>query len=306
MPFLRYFFLSVLLIALLVVGWAGFRGEKSVKPPLMIFPDMDYQAKVKFQERAEFFPDQAGARLPVAGTVPMGLSIPALEAGSSDWGQSLAFTAGNDYFHTGRIGDYWGDGMPEEVTVDASLVRRGAERYNIFCAPCHGYSGDGQGIAAKYNLAGIANLHLPPFSDPADPTYRTDGRMFHVITYGQGLMGPYGAQIPVQDRWAIVAYVRTLQLAKSAPANEGGEEPLVTPPGADEPLVTPPGDPVPAEEVEADLNQPAVPGSLPTVPQTAPGAVDAADPPRPAPEPQAAPRAGGREPLITPPAADNL
>ncbi len=214
MPFLRYFFLSVLLIGLLVVGWAGFRGDTSTKPPLMVFPDMDDQAKIKYQAQSEFFADGRGARQPVASTVPMGLD-------TSDPAKSLApgFTVGSDYYHTGRVGDYWGDGMPPQITINDALLRRGAERFGIYCAPCHGLAGDGAGITSKYGVpVATASFYQPAFADPKDPLYKTDGNMFETITYGKGQMGPYGAMVPVNDRWAIVAWIRTLQLAKKGDA----------------------------------------------------------------------------------------
>ena len=74
MPFLRYFFLLCLMATLLVIGWAGLRGSTSTRPPFEIFPDMDNQAKVKYQAQSAFFADGRGERRPVPGTQPMGLS----------------------------------------------------------------------------------------------------------------------------------------------------------------------------------------------------------------------------------------
>jgi len=245
MPVLRSIFLSVFLVALLVIGWAGFRGEATTKPPLQLLPDMDDQAKVKFQAESSFFADGKGARQIVPGTVPMGLTLGASHAaGTAEAGP--VFSAGRgDYFSTGRFGDYWGDGIPAEAGLDAALLRRGAERYGIYCAVCHGATGAGDGVTAKYGVPmANGNFHLPMFTDQKDPNYRTDGNIFTTITYGKGLMGPYGAMIPVADRWAIIAYVRTLQMVKADVA--AATAPAVVPPPA--PAATTPAPAAPAEE----------------------------------------------------------
>ncbi len=124
------------------------------------------------------------------------------------------------YYHTGQIGDYYGSGMPDDLELDEAvateLIMRGKERFGIYCAVCHGASGNGAGITGLYGVPGIANLHLDPFKSETYP----DGRMFEVITNGKGQMGAYGANIPVRDRWAIIAYVRALQAASEIGAEE--------------------------------------------------------------------------------------
>jgi mono/diheme cytochrome c family protein len=102
--------------------------------------------------------------------------------------------------------------MPEELSLESQdqaleLIRRGRERYGIYCAVCHGSSGDGQGITGKYGVPAIANFHLGNFQTETYP----DGRLYDVITNGKGQMSGYGYNIPVRDRWAIVAYIRALQ-----------------------------------------------------------------------------------------------
>jgi mono/diheme cytochrome c family protein len=212
MTYLRNFFIIVGLLGLLIVGWAGFRGDKRTEQPIEIFPDMDKQAKIKAQSDSTFFADAQGARNPIAGTVPLGLSSPATSLGDV---KAPVFGHSSDYYHTGRFGDFWGDGLPAQIKADAALIRRGGERYGIYCAVCHGHAADGAGITGKYGIAAIANLMLPSFSDPKDATYRTDGDIFHTISYGKGQMGGYGGMIPVDDRWAIIAYLRTLQTANA-------------------------------------------------------------------------------------------
>ncbi len=213
---MRYFFLIYALIALMVVGIFGLRGQKFSKPPVRIFPDMDEQDKHKPQKPSGFFADGQGGRLPVAETQPRGFNpdgekviggIPEYEFG----GQT-------GYYHTGHVGDHYGAGMPEELDLTADnageLLRRGKERYGIYCAVCHGASGDGNGITAQYGVpvAANANAKLNAISPETYP----DGRLFEVISAGKGQMSGYAYNIPLRDRWAIIAYVRALQAAKDS------------------------------------------------------------------------------------------
>jgi len=211
---MRYFFLAYAIIAVLVVGIMGFRGQHFSKPPIEIFPDMDRQDKLKAQAPSGFFADRQGGRLPVEGTQPIGFN----ETGDKEIGGIPEFEFGGQegYYYTGHVGDYFGTGMPEELKLTeesaVEFLARGQERYGIYCAVCHGEAGNGLGITSRYGVPGIANLHVGPFKSDTYP----DGRMYDVITYGKGMMSGYGANIPVRDRWAVIAYVRTLQAAKDA------------------------------------------------------------------------------------------
>lgn len=211
---MRYFFLAYALIALLVVGIFGLRGQKFSKPPIRIFPDMDEQDKLKAQKPDPFFADGHGGRLPVAQTQPRGFNA---EGATSIGGiPDYEFGGQTGYYYSGHVGDYFGNGMPEELKLAeenaAALIHRGKERYGIYCTVCHGASGNGQGVTSNYGVPGIANLQLASFHAESYP----DGRLFNTITNGKGMMSGYGYNIPVQDRWAIVAYVRTLQAAKAS------------------------------------------------------------------------------------------
>lgn len=213
---MRYFFLVYALIALLVVGIFGLRGQKFSKPPVRIFPDMDEQDKIKAQKPDSFFADGHGGRLPITQTQPRGFN----PEGDTTVGGIPEYEFGGQtgYYYTGHLGDYYGIGMPEELalTTDSAgeLIRRGKERYGIYCAVCHGVSGDGNGITAAYGVpvANNPNAKLNAISAEVYP----DGRLFEVITNGKGLMSGYGYNIPVRDRWAIVAYIHTLQAAKAS------------------------------------------------------------------------------------------
>ena len=216
---MRYFFFAYLLAIVLVIGFAGFRGDKFTHTPIEIFNDMDKQAKVKPQSSNAFFADGLGSRKPVAGTVPIGLAIPALAASRGGF-NAFGFTHGSDYYNSGRMGEFWGDGFPEQIKVDEAFLRLGQERYNITCAICHGKAGDGKGITSQYGIQNIANFHTAGFTDPKAADYRANGSIYNTINVGKGLMGAYGPMIPVRERWAIVAWVRTMSLARTAPLSD--------------------------------------------------------------------------------------
>ena len=247
---MRYFFLAYAIIAVLFVGIMGFRGQKFHKPPVQVFPDMDDQDKLKAQAPSKFFADRKGERLPVENSQPRGFN----DGGEIILGGIPEYEFGGQtgYYYSGHLGDYYGTGMPRRVSLTTEnvgeLIRRGEERYGIYCAVCHGKAGDGQGMTSRYGVPGIANLHGSPYNAE---TYR-DGRMFEVITMGKGQMGGYGANIPVHDRWAIIAYVRTLQAAKvsadaaakEASAEEAAtedDEPPVGATGSDQAVLNPDG-----------------------------------------------------------------
>ena len=111
-----------------------------------------------------------------------------------------------DYYNTGRMGDVYGDGIPEVLAIrGAELLSRGQERYDISCAICHGKAGQGNGPVKAFGLMTIRAVTDEPLR--AQP----DGQIFNTITHGKSTMGAYGPVIAVEDRWAIVAYVRVLQ-----------------------------------------------------------------------------------------------
>ena len=182
------------LLAVFGVVLVGCRGSFSDSPPVHINPNMDQQQKFDPQEANRFFADGRAMRLPVAGTVARGFLKEDVE------------------FWTGRTetGQYVEE-MPIELTMQ--VMERGRERYEIFCSVCHGLSGDGNGIIMTGNYGYV----------PA-PTYHSDmlraapdGYMYDVIRNGVRSMPGYGQQVPVADRWAIVAYMRALQLSQHAP-----------------------------------------------------------------------------------------
>lgn len=186
---MRYFLLTLVIAVVLVLGIAGSRGKLSRKPPIEVFPDMDRQPKIRPQTPSSFFADGRSSRLPVEGTV-----------------------ARNSHFldapvNTGLITGTTNFIATNPLKVTPELMARGQQRFQIYCAPCHSPLGDGNGITKSFGMAVVANLHDPRI------VQMTDGEIFYVITHGRNLMGPYASQIEIEDRWAIVAYVRALQLA---------------------------------------------------------------------------------------------
>ena len=206
---MRYFFLAFALIIVMVISFFGFRGDLSTGTPLRMFPDMDDQDKVKTQKPSEFFADGIGSRKPVAGTIPRGFEPD---------GSGPSFGNSTRYIDTGKMGENYGDGMPEELDLNdettAGFLRHGKERYEISCMPCHGKAGDGKGAVAVIGkstpMSNVADLMQTKLLKPA----YSDGKMFNVITHGQGLMSGYGYNTPVNDRWAIIGYIRALQTAR--------------------------------------------------------------------------------------------
>jgi mono/diheme cytochrome c family protein len=215
---LRAFFLIFILMTIAWIAVFGFRGQKSGKPEIEIFPDMVRQPKVRAQSELDFFADQRGARKPVDGTVPIGYEMPMPNeegavvdaAGEMAMHPRLGFSEGTDYYNTGKMGANWGTGIPLEVTP--ALMQRGKQRFNINCAVCHGPLAAGDGIVKQYGLATVITLQDDRIRNLAD------GEIFNTITHGKNTMMAYGPRVTVQDRWAIISYLRALQRSQHASA----------------------------------------------------------------------------------------
>lgn len=202
---MRYFLLIFLLAVVAVVSVAGFRGGKSRQPPIEVFPDMDRQQKLRPQEPNAFLPGGISSQPFVAGTVPR--SAAKLVAGRTVSSYDDSPLKDTPAF-TGRVTGTTNMVETIPIPVTESLLARGRERYTISCLPCHGEQGDGNGITKKLGMAVVATLHDKRI------VMMPDGELFHVITNGRNLMGPYGQNVAPKDRWAIIAYVRALQLSK--------------------------------------------------------------------------------------------
>jgi mono/diheme cytochrome c family protein len=188
-----------------LVGILGLPGRVSHKPPVEIysdryFPGMDRQPKLRPMEPNTFFSNGVSSQLPPAGTVARSEPI------QTAAGEVYAFE--DSPVNTGRITGTTNYVETNPLPVTQALIERGHERFDIYCAPCHGRLGDGNGITKKIGvMPAVANLHDKRIVEMAD------GEVFNTITYGKGLMGAYGPLLPVPDRWATVAYLRALQLS---------------------------------------------------------------------------------------------
>jgi mono/diheme cytochrome c family protein len=207
---MRYFLAGWALFVILCVGFLGFRGNLGRKPPLEFFDDMDRQMKFRPQQPAEYFADNRASRLPVIGTVAR--SQPFRNVNGTD-PKIGVFPFEDNAVNTGRMNGTTTTGTTNFVEINplqitAEFMARGRQRFQISCQPCHGALGDGNGVTKKLGMVVVANLHDPRIVKMGD------GELFYVITNGRNLMGPYGSQITVEDRWAIVAYLRALHMSR--------------------------------------------------------------------------------------------
>jgi len=195
---MKYFYMGFVFCIIAVVSVLGFRGQSFEKPPLRIFPDMDNQSKYKPQASSAFFTDGRTDRLPVQGTVARGY-----------WGE-------DDHLWKGMVNGEYAKGFPVELTRE--FVEHGRERFAIYCTPCHGGLGDGNGVTKSRGIA-------------ITPTYHSDrirnmpeGQIFETITQGFGQMPSYADKLSVEERWAIIAWVRVLQRSQQASVEDVPQE----------------------------------------------------------------------------------
>jgi mono/diheme cytochrome c family protein len=204
---MRYFLAILALSVLATVGVLGLRGSHFRKPPLYIFPDMERQPKLRPQTANAFFDNGLSSRLPVAGTIARSQPIRAGETLVYPWQESPVTTG----LMTGTTNFVELNPLP----VTDELLQRGEQVFNINCAACHSKLGDGNGTPKRIGaMAVVADLHDKRIVELAD------GELFHTISYGKNLMQGYAANLPIQDRWAAVAYLRALQLSRLGSLDE--------------------------------------------------------------------------------------
>jgi len=198
---MRYFLLVFGILVLITVGILGKRGDLSRNRPLQIFPDMKRQAKLRPQTANGFFANGLSSQLPQPGTISQ--EQPLLVAGQE------VFSFEDVPVNTGRVAGTTNFVELNPYPVSAQFLKRGQHGFNIYCAPCHGQTGEGTGITKKLGaMAIVANLHDKRIVE------LTDGEIFHTVGYGKNNMQGYASQISTEDRWAVVAYLRALQLSR--------------------------------------------------------------------------------------------
>jgi mono/diheme cytochrome c family protein len=193
---MRNVYIVTLFVVVALVSVLGFRGTKFTAPPLDVFPEwafpgMKYQPKYQPQGSSAFFADGRADRAPVANTVARGM------------------LRDDDALYLGKDGaGAFVRGFPAALKVDVKFIERGRDRYGIYCQPCHGALGDGNGVTKRYGMGATPSYH--------DDRLRTmaEGELYNTITNGKNTMLPYADKLAPEDRWAVVSYVRALQRAQ--------------------------------------------------------------------------------------------
>jgi len=224
--------LSIALLAAAGSALTGCRDQRSDNPPRQFFPDMDDQERFRPQYETQFFADGRSQRPSVAGTVAYGRApIDHAAAAEAGWGESYsvqrdrllredqALYFGTTSAPADQAAHYVRD-IPTEVTMD--LIRLGQQKFDIYCAVCHGYEGDGKGTVGTRWGVPVANFHDPKYSNKDDILGR-DGYLYHVAR--NGLYDPtgalrmpgYGHALDEHEAWAVIAYIRTLQASRGVP-----------------------------------------------------------------------------------------
>ncbi|MEO1583039.1 MAG: cytochrome c [Planctomycetota bacterium] len=249
-------------------GLTGCRGERTDKPPRQLFPDMDDQPRFKVQRQSDFFEDGRTMRPVVEGTVPWGrtpVDVESPKVADTSWAgeyrtQRARLLAEDDSVYRGETGaggeetdpDRWIERIP--IAIDRELIEVGRKNFNIYCATCHGYEGDGMGtVGQKWAGQIVANYHEEKYKDPSLFTGR-DGYFFYVGRNGlydaQGVlrMPPFKQALDEREMWGVVAYIRALQASRGVSI----ESDLVPAEERERLISENPGMSVPAETRPAD------------------------------------------------------
>ncbi len=192
------------------------RSTTSEKPRIHLVQDMDNQHRLKAQQASpqfgdiDLFRDGRAMRPPIAGAVSS-----VIQGGGQEE---------DDHYEKGLNGQAWATSFPPQVNVDLALLQRGQERFNIYCSVCHGLAGYGDGIVHQRAMELLSTPSIsngtvwvaPKSLHEEQIVAQPLGQIFNTISNGVRNMSGYAAQIPIEDRWAIVAYVKALERAQNA------------------------------------------------------------------------------------------
>ncbi|MES2766935.1 MAG: cytochrome c [Bacteroidota bacterium] len=192
-PFFKMLF-GVMFLLFAVWVLSGKKTWFSDEPPLQFLSDMDDQEKIKPQVGTSYFSNRAGDREPLANTVAR---------------NNAHYTTSDDFTSPYRIGktdlaSAEAQNVNTNVPRNEMVVLRGQNRFNVMCSPCHGRSGEGDGPVAQKGFP------KPPSLFAGAKGY-SDARIFHVISAGQNIMPSYADKLSIEDRWAVVYYIRQMQ-----------------------------------------------------------------------------------------------
>jgi len=179
------------------------RYTKNDSPRIHLIQDMDSQPKYKAQRENSFFADNRAARPAIDGTVAVGDA------------------RDDDKFYQGKEAGTWARTFPAQIKLDEATMDRGRQRFGIYCTPCHGQAGLGDGMVAKRADALAQGTWVPPTNMTQDYLRQMPvGQLFSSISNGVRNMPGYAAQIKTEDRWAIIMYMRALQRSRSGSVND--------------------------------------------------------------------------------------
>ena len=200
---MRNVYLATALLVVITISVLGLRGTKFTHAPMDVFPEwafpaMRQQPKYKAQGSSKFFADGRADRPLPTGVVP------------ANYGPlGLPFSS-DAHFSACKLADVsFAKGFPASMEVDLKFLEHGKDRYTIYCAPCHGALGDGNGITKQYGMGATPTFH--------DDRIRNmpEGEILNTIIHGKGNMLSYADKLTPDDRWAVIAYVRALQRAQN-------------------------------------------------------------------------------------------
>jgi mono/diheme cytochrome c family protein len=204
-PILGFILMTSVLALVPFAFIAKWRSSHSTEPHFYIVPDMDFQVSRRPQSESSIFPDERASRTGVAGTVARGE------------------LKEDEHFYRGLVDGQWATTFPEQIELSERTIERGEERFTIYCTPCHGQVGQGNGmihVRAMTVGAGatgwVQPTNLIDVAAAQNPTRQPHGQLFNSISNGIRTMPAYKSQISEEDRWAIVMYIRALQRSRNA------------------------------------------------------------------------------------------